>query len=371
MVDQNRAYLFRKRGIYYFSKRIPSDLKHLYQVERLIQSLRTKCDSKAKSQAQAILLKLDDHWSKARLHNDVLHRKSLNQNKAIKFSESVSEYLSANGSNRSITFEKAVHRASKYLVASVGDKDLKSYTRANANSFRDYLISRKLAGSSITRIITTLKAIVNFSIIEHSLHIDNQFVGLNYDRSKGVGIRLPIPMKDLQAIQKRCIELDDELRWLVALVSDTGMRLAEATGLLVEDIKLDAEIPSVSIKSHPWRPLKTEGSRRDIPLVGKALWSAGRIREVTESNFAFPRYNLSSSTSANTASATLNKWLKSEGLLNYTMHSFRHSFRDRLRDINCPSEVVDQIGGWSKKTVGQGYGSGYALRNLEWWMSLI
>ena len=93
MVDQNRAYLFRKRGIYYFSKRIPSDLKHLYQVERLIQSLRTKCDSKAKSQAQAILLKLDDHWSKARLHNDVLHRKSLNQNKAIKFTESVSEYI--------------------------------------------------------------------------------------------------------------------------------------------------------------------------------------------------------------------------------------------------------------------------------------
>jgi hypothetical protein len=41
MVDQNGAYLFRKRGIYYFSKRIPSDLKHLYRVERLTQSLRS------------------------------------------------------------------------------------------------------------------------------------------------------------------------------------------------------------------------------------------------------------------------------------------------------------------------------------------
>ena len=69
MVDQNGAYLFRKRGIYYFSKRIPSDLKHLYRVERLIHSLRTKCDRKAKSRALAILLKLDDHWSKARLHS--------------------------------------------------------------------------------------------------------------------------------------------------------------------------------------------------------------------------------------------------------------------------------------------------------------
>ena len=53
------------------------------------------------------------------------------------------------------------------------------------------------------------------------------------------------------------------------------------------------------------------------------------------------------------------------------MHSFRHSLRDRLRNVNCPSEVVDQIGGWSNKTVGQEYGSGYAFRNLQEWMNLI
>ena len=371
MVDQNRAYLFRKRGIYYFSKRIPSDLKHLYRVERLIHSLRTKCDRKAKSQALAMLLKLEDHWSKARLHNDVFFSKSLNQNKAIKFTESVSEYLSISGANRGINFEKAVQRASRYLIESVGDKDLKRYTRANANSFRDYLIEKGLAGSSITRILTTIKAIVNFAKREHSININNHFVGLNYDRSKRVGGRLPIPMKDIQAIQKRCVEIDDELRWLVALVSDTGMRLAESTGLLVEDIKLDVDIPFVSLKSHPWRPLKTDGSTRDIPLVGQSLWSAKRIKALSQSKFAFPRYNTASVTSTNTASATLNKWLKSEGYDNYTMHCFRHSLRDRLRNTNCPSDVADQIGGWSNKTVGQEYGSGYALRNLQEWMNLI
>ena len=371
MVDQNRAYFFKKRGVYYFSKRIPSDLKHLYQVERLTRSLRTKCERKAKSQVRAMLLKLDDHWSKARLHNDILHSKSLNQNIAIKFTESVSEYLSINRANRGITFENAVQRASRYLIASVGDKDIKSYTRSNANTFRDYLMSRELAGSSITRIISTVKAIFNFAILEHSLNIDNQFVGLNYDRGKGVGVRLPIPPQDIQAIQKRCVEIDDDLRWLIALVSDTGMRLAEATGLLVEDINLDVDIPFVSLKSHPWRPLKTEGSRRDIPLVGQSLWSAKRIKAMAQSKFAFPRYNTASVTSTNSASATLNKWLKSKGLGLYTMHSFRHSLRDRLRNVNCPSEVVDQIGGWSNKTVGQEYGSGYAFRNLQEWMNLI
>ena len=78
----------------------------MYQVERLTQSLRTKSVRRANSEAQAILLKLDDHWSKARLHNDPLHSKSLNQNKVIKFTESVSEYLSVNGANRGINFEK-------------------------------------------------------------------------------------------------------------------------------------------------------------------------------------------------------------------------------------------------------------------------
>ena len=95
------------------------------------------------------------------------------------------------------------------------------------------------------------------------------------------------------------------------------------------------------------------GSKRDIPLVGKALWSAKRIKEMSASKFAFPRYNASSFTSTNTASASLNKWLRGEGFGQYTMNSFRHSLRDRLRYVACPSEITDQIGGWSSKTVGQ------------------
>ena len=126
-------------------------------MERLTQSIRTKCERKARSQSQAMLLKLEDHWSKARLHNDILFSKSLNQNKAIKFTESVSEYLSISGANRGINFEKAVQKASRYLIESVGDKDLKRYTRANANSFRDYLIEKGLAGSRLLEYLPQLK----------------------------------------------------------------------------------------------------------------------------------------------------------------------------------------------------------------------
>ena len=92
---------------------------------------------------------------------------------------------------------------------------------------------------------------------------------------------------------------------------------------------------------------------------------------MSQSKFAFPRYNTSTFTSTNTASASLNKWLRSEGFSEYTMHSFRHSLRDRLRYVACPSEIADQIGGWSNKTVGQSYGNGYRLCDLNKWMQKL
>jgi integrase len=63
-------------------------------------------------------------------------------------------------------------------------------------------------------------------------------------------------------------------------------------------------------------------------------------------------------TNANSASAALNKWLKGKIGQEYTIHSFRHFMRDRLRAVGCPSDVIDQIGGWLTYGVGHGYGKG-------------
>ena len=53
------------------------------------------------------------------------------------------------------------------------------------------------------------------------------------------------------------------------------------------------------------------------------------------------------------------------------MHSFRHSMRDRPRAVKCPSDVIDQIGGWATEGVGQGYGKVYELKVCANWMSLV
>ena len=90
--------------------------------------------------------------------------------------------------------------------------------------------------------------------------------------------------------------------WLVALISDTGMRLSEAAGLHVDDINLDSEIPHIDLKPHASRGLKTRGSQRQIPLVGASLWAARRVKEtVITSPYAFPRYTSAKGTNANSA----------------------------------------------------------------------
>jgi hypothetical protein len=44
--------------------------------------------------------------------------------------------------------------------------------------------------------------------------------------------------------------------------------------------------------------------------------------------------------------------------------------RDRLRAVECPTDIIDQIGGWSRKGVGEsyGYGRGYQVEQLWAWM---
>ena len=45
--------------------------------------------------------------------------------------------------------------------------------------------------------------------------------------------------------------------------------------------------------------------------------------------------------------------------------------RDRLRAIGCPKEIIDQIGGWASSDVGESYGEGSPLDNIEKWLIKI
>ena len=103
--------------------------------------------------------------------------------------------------------------------------------------------------------------------------------------------RESIPSKTIKYIQSLCREYDDDLRWLIALLSVTGIRLDEGVGLLKSDINLDCDIPYIKLVPHAWRPLKTRSSNRVIPLVNESLWACKGILEYNDDSlFAFPRY---------------------------------------------------------------------------------
>ena len=129
--------------------------------------------------------------------------------------------------------------------------------------------------------------------------------------------------------------IDDEMRWLLAIISNTGMRLSEAAGLHRDDIILDAPIPYISLQPHWWRRLKTKGSAtRHVPLIGASLREARRIQQY-DSSYVFPRYCDSKICNAHSASAALNKWMKPTLKDDAVVHTFRHSMRDRLRAVEC------------------------------------
>jgi hypothetical protein len=54
-----------------------------------------------------------------------------------------------------------------------------------------------------------------------------------------------------------------------------------------------------------------------------------------------------------------------------SVFGFRHAMRDRMRAVSCPSEMIDQMGGWSSGKVGEGCGKGYSVLQPAQWMTRL
>ena len=375
-------YLFTKRNVFYFSRRIPDDLRGHYTSSRIVLSLKTKSRRVAQTKAISLATKLEEDWLTLRWRSssDPLRRflnKPVAQNdkqmasSAPGIVEAKELYLRLKGEGRSITFTQAAKRTVEFVVQTVGDKPIDAYTRKEVNGLRDEMQRRGLSKSSVRRNFTTIKAIVNFTARELGLPDLKAFsaVYLGDDLSGEVSKRVPVPTKDILNVQSNCRSIDDEARWLVALISDTGMRLSEAAGLIVSDLVLDTDHPHIALIAHPWRRLKTTGSERLIPLAGAALWAARRAAELSQGGFLFPKYCNEDKCKSNSASGALNKWLSPRITEGCVVHSFRHSMRDRLRAVECPPDIIDRIGGWSVGGIGETYGSGYPIGILHKWIS--
>ena len=368
-------YTYLKGDIYYFIRHVPNDLQKYYYRTKIVKSLRTKSAKDAKYSALVLAGKLDSYWLGLRLKDTevpcpelIIGQAKQNSNALPSLSDCVELYLSVKGHNKAAMFFTTTRRNTDYLIQCLGNRPLDHYTTADAAQLRQWLITKGLSNSSVQRTFSVIKACLNFAIAEMGLAINNPFTGVYLPSATDKKKRHPIKPDQLKILQKACYKLDDDIRHLIALISDTGLRLAEAAGLLHEDIILDCEHPHVLIRPHSHRPLKTLSSNRVVPLVGASLWAAQRIKARQESRHCFPRYSCDQGCSSNSASAALNKWIKTVAGSNALVHGMRHALRDRMRAVEAPTDLIDQLGGWSLQSVGQGYGDGYSLEILSKWL---
>ena len=289
MVHQSCSYLKLKGSTYYFSRRVPKPLQKHFKTDRVEVCLHTPQQSSAVRQAQVLASELEDHWYILR-RREIKHRLSrvfgdgsYNQGQTAgvtgvgpQLSTALEVYLSLKGAGRPKTFETGARRAVGYLLEVAEDKPLDAYVRSDANALREYLRGRGLSSESIGRNLTSIRAIVNFVSKEEGLQPPLAFSGVYLGEPTRKTDRYVPTTTELRLLQACCRSSDDELRWLLALISDTGLRLSEALGLSCGDVCLDTPYPYVVIEPKPWRRLKTADSERLVPLVGEALWAVQR-----------------------------------------------------------------------------------------------
>ena len=383
LVEHFPRRLFVKSGVYYYVRRVPKALQARFQRSRVVLCLHTRKESEALRAANRISVQLEMAWNSARLEamgfamssSQMLPLEQPNpqppKKAIIRLSDAHQIYVRLKGQGKTKLFHASTDRNIGYAKACLGDADIMKLGRLDAAKFRDFLIARGMTTISIKRVISTVKAAVNLAISENGLDCQNPFARTFIPEVGEQKVRPPIPVAHIRAVQQECVDLDDNSRHLIALISDTGMRLSEAVGLIKSDIHLDGSMNYIDLQPHPWRPLKTRTSIRQIPLVGASLWAAHRVLTQASGEFLFPAYANREGCNSNSASAGLNQWLRRRLPKGCVIHSFRHSIRDRLRAVECDPTIIDEIGGWSRHTVGNGYGSGYPLDVKAKWLKSI
>lgn len=223
------------------------------------------------------------------------------------------------------------------------DPILIELTREDARNVRDHMLDRlkkdgtRISPESVQRYLNGLRAIINFGATEIPLPatFQNPFnklsVGTKRGQSSERGKRHPLPPTILQSARKRVLGAARQpLPLIWRLLEGTGCRLAEITGLRVEDVDVTSDLPSVRVTWHESRRIKTNASCRYVPLVGDALQAAKEALELPRGgHLLFPSYGRPRGAEA--ASAAIMKHLRRVTKdPRHVLHSLRHNMKDRL-----------------------------------------
>jgi integrase len=252
----------------------------------------------------------------------------------------------------------AKQRAVDILIERRGNKALQDLTREDALAFADWweerVINEGIGAGTANKNISHIGGMIRAVDKRLQLRLDNVFAGTRIEGGRD-GKRSPFSVEFIRETilaDGALADLNEEARDVIFIVMETGARPSEIVNLSRARIVLDADIPHIRIAGEG-RLLKTDHSERAIPLVGMALEAMKRHPE------GFPRYFDKGSN----LSATLMKHLRKHKLLptpKHSVYSFRHAFKDRLKAVEAPEELIDEMMGHA--TGEPKYGDGYGLK---------
>jgi len=352
-------YTICRSGSYYYNRRVPKHAVQYYG--QFIRCILSTDIHEAKAYAERLNDVLEGSWRGSSVNYKVDIPAIINSFKPTSYilSDLAEEYISLKQID-----EKSPRSALATFISLAGDRDVSLYSREDAKLLIQHLELKGNKTTTIRRRINSLSAILNYAYSELDLDKRNPFTRL-FIRNEGHDVikRGTFSNEQLKAGYDKALKSGSAVKLLMPLLGETGCRLSEIVGLRIEDIDMDNDL--IYIRPNAARRLKTRGSERTLPLVGYARLAMHQALSQANEEWLYPRYMKTGKCNANSASASINKWLKRDfdGL---TAHCLRHTMRDRLRAVECPMDMIDQIGGWrSVATIGVGYGKGYSLEAIR------
>lgn len=257
-------------------------------------------------------------------------------------------------------WENPRKKAVRNFIEVVGDRAIDNITRDDMLDFRQHWLDRIEAGE-----VTANSANKDLIHLGDVLKTVNTMKRLGLDLPLGElsfreGERRTRPPFSTDWIRDRLLApgaldgLNPDARGLVLGMVNTGYRPSEGAALTAETIRLDCDVPHISIEPEG-RQIKTKHARRVIPLTGVSLEAFKAFPQ------GFPRYRDSAS-----LSATVNKYLRSKGLLEtpaHSLYSLRHSFEDRMLAAGMDDRIRRDVFG--HRLDRERYGAGASLAHVR------
>lgn len=220
----NPAFTYKKDGIFYYSRRVPSDLRNHYSKPRIVQSLRTRSQSAAARASLILTSRLEEYWLSLRVQKFELPKRylisdadSAGSSVLSNIQEALEEYFRLKGQGKDKYSYALTNRNIGYLIECLGIRSLDLYSTADAARLRGWLVGRNLSPSTIRKIFSTIKSVFNSFIAGRGLDIKNPFSGVYLPAQKNKRTRHPISLENINKLRIACEEKNDEMLWLVAL----------------------------------------------------------------------------------------------------------------------------------------------------------